>query len=103
MIKVKVVLESAITGKETLIGEMTIANVGGTKDLGNYAVAVARKGKWSEGFGRMIQNPLRKGRVDNYPRLSYNVWRLITRALRSAFPEEDCSTQKPKRHTEDGK
>lgn len=89
MIKVKIILESAITGEESLIGEMTIANIlGGTKDRGKYSVAVARKGHWSEGFGRMIRNPLRTGSVDNYPRLSYNVWRLVARALLSAFPEE---------------
>ncbi len=64
MIKVKIVLESAITHKETLIGEMTIANNGvGTKDRGDYLVAVARKGKWSEDFGRMIRNPLVPGRL----------------------------------------
>lgn len=89
MIKVKIVLESAITHKETLIGEMTIANnAGGTRDRGNYNVAVARKNSWAEGFGRMIRNPLRTGRVDNYPRLSYNVWRLVVRAILAAFPEE---------------
>lgn len=31
---------------------------------------------------------LRKGEVHAYPRLAYNIWRLVMRALRSAFPEE---------------
>ena len=30
----------------------------------------------------------REGEVRDYPRQSYSVWRLVQRALRSAFPEE---------------
>jgi hypothetical protein len=54
---------------------------GGTK-IGNYAAAVCKKGSVDR------SKPLRTGFVDEYPRLSYNVWRLIIRALKSAFPEE---------------
>lgn len=30
----------------------------------------------------------RTGRVENFPRQSYSIWRLVFRALLSAFPEE---------------
>jgi hypothetical protein len=73
------------------IGRMYIANDGaGTRDRGNYRVAVCRRGSTA------IPKPIhpagvkatRVGAVKNYPRLAYNVWRLIARALNSAFPEE---------------
>ena len=73
------------------IGRTYINNVGGTEKRGDYDVRVCRKGHvdhhvkvFREGKGIV-----RRGHVSNYPRLSYNVWRLIIRALRSAFPEED--------------
>jgi hypothetical protein len=65
------------------LGRTYIWNKGsGTQERGDYGVAVAKKG----GVDRM--NPLRSGTIENYPRLSYSVWRLIIRALKSAFPEE---------------
>lgn len=81
MIVVRVELHSAITGRVSEIGRMHIANDGESSDAkrGSYDVAVLRRG----GGG-----VTRRGRVENYPRLSYNVWRLICRALKSAFPEE---------------
>lgn len=82
MIVVRIELWSAITGQVTEIGRMHISNVGGTRDgkLGDYDVEVMRRGTKDK--------VLRKGSVTQYPRLSYNVWRLICRALLSAFPEE---------------
>lgn len=73
------------------IGRMYIANDGaGNIERGDYKVAVCRRNTTDvpkpihpEGV-----NPTRSGAVKNYPRLAYNVWRLITRALLSAFPEE---------------
>lgn len=73
------------------IGRVYIANNAKTtqKDprYGSYTVAVCRKGT--------TENPLRgkvkatrTGTVENFPRLSLNVWRLVLRALRSSFPEE---------------
>lgn len=94
MIVVKIELHSAITGVVKVIGEMVIANDGSRlHDRGNYDVAVLRKGAtWTElmdkGFDEADKVVARRGRVEDYPRLSYNVWRLVSRAIRSAFPEE---------------
>ena len=85
MIVVTVELWSARTGEKTVLGQTTICNVGGTEKRGNYAVRVGRKGQSLED-GHL--NPTREGRVEHYPRLGYSVWRLVIRALRSAFPEE---------------
>jgi hypothetical protein len=59
-----------------------------SEKLGNYNVIVAKKGREDEELYGASRNVCRRGEVTNYPRLSYNVWRLITRALKSAFPEE---------------
>jgi hypothetical protein len=67
------------SGKKEL-GRMLIANQGGTHKRGDYGVRVLRKGSETK--------VLREGEVKNYPRLSYNIWRLIYRALKSTFPEE---------------
>lgn len=72
------------------IGRMYIANVGGTVERGDYEVAVCRRN--SDALPQPINpngpKPTRSGSVKNYPRLSYNMWRLICRALASSFPEE---------------
>lgn len=84
MIIVKVELHSAINGTIKELGRMHISNRGDIQDpmRGNYDVTVCRKGDTTGA------KPTRTGEVLNYPRLSYNMWRLITRALLSAFPEE---------------
>ena len=89
MLVVKIELWSAVTGAETELGRMYLANDGTARDpaKGNYDVKVARKGSKEYESWNEIKTT-RTGRVENYPRLSYNVWRLITRALLSAFPEE---------------
>lgn len=75
----------------TELGRMYIANDGtGTRDLGDYKVAVCKRGttavpKPLAPFGPC---PTRGGAVLEYPRLKHNVWRLIARALHVAFPEE---------------
>lgn len=80
MLVVKIELHSANTGQTSEIGRMRIYNDGtGTKERGNYVVEVFRKS---------TKNVLRKSTVKDYPRLDYNVWRLVSRALRAAFPEE---------------
>lgn len=87
------------------IGRMYIANNGeGTNDRGDYKVAVCRRGTdkvpreiydegdvamIEEGLGKKLPKAARAGEVKDYPRLAYNVWRLIARAVLSAFPEED--------------
>lgn len=75
------------------IGRTYIFNTGGTASVnrGDYEVRVARRSK------EFLYDPLkvhrgegfsRTGSVRNFSRKSYNVWRLVTRALKSAFPEE---------------
>lgn len=89
MIVIKVELHSAITKKVTLLGTTIIHNIGVSTNgkLGDYEVKVGNK--ISKGDLKSIfTNPLRIGSVKNYPRLSYNVWRLVIRSLLSAFPEE---------------
>jgi hypothetical protein len=74
------------------LGRAYIANVGGDSTRGDYDVAVCRRGTTDvPGFitGQPTPKATRTGNVTRYPRLAYNMWRLIIRALRSAFPEED--------------
>lgn len=73
------------------IGRAYIANVGGDATRGNYDVAVCRRNTTAVPVPIHPEGPkpTRVGAVNDYPRLSYNMWRLIVRALRSAFPEED--------------
>lgn len=77
------------------IGRMYIANVGGTADRGDYMAAVCRRGSVvvPQPINPKGPKPTRSGSVLNYPRLAYNVWRLVCRALRDAFPEEDRATR----------
>lgn len=86
MIVVKIELHSANTGEVTELGRAIIANVGGTRSSGNYDVRVARKG--TTDLKSVWGSPARTGSVTQYPRLTYNVWRLVSRAIRAAFPEE---------------
>lgn len=86
MIVVKVELHSAITGEVTELGRTIIANTGGTHDRGDYTAKVGRKGCTDN--RTLWEKPLREGKVTDYPRLSYNVWRLVIRGLKAAFPEE---------------
>lgn len=80
-------------GRAYTLGRTYIANVGGDTKRGDYRVAVCRKGEtacpWPHGDVEAAgPPPTRTGEVRGYPRLSYNVWRLIARALLAAFPEE---------------
>jgi hypothetical protein len=95
MIKVTIELISAITGRTSEIGRMYLANDGDKSNatrgrLGDYVAGVCRRG--STAVPAPVDpdgpRPTRSGSVSNYPRNSYNVWRLIARALFSAFPEE---------------
>jgi hypothetical protein len=75
------------------LGRTYIANVGGTPERGDYRAAVCRKGKSNIPWGRDSEGnpnppPTRIGHVHDYPRQSYNVWRLVIRALLDCFPEE---------------
>lgn len=88
MLVIKVELHNANTREIKTIGNMIIYNDGMSErnDRGNYKVFVGRKGV--SDFVRIVRSPMRTGEVNDYPRLSYNVWRLIIRALMAAFPEE---------------
>jgi hypothetical protein len=95
MIIVKIELVSAIhPSRSKEIGRMYIGNddtTDGDPARGDYSAAVCRRGTTEpprpiDPFG---PKATRTGSVKGYPRLSYNVWRLITRALLSAFPEEN--------------
>lgn len=89
MIVVTVALHSAVTHKTITLARMLIVNDGTSTDpkRGDYTVHVGNK-KDVDDLRMIFNHPQREGAVRNYPRLSYNVWRLVSRALRSAFPEE---------------
>lgn len=72
------------------IGRAFIANVGGSMARGDYQIAVNRRGTQATPPEMLGTGPkaLRTGAVKNYPRQSYNMWRLVIRALLDAFPEE---------------
>lgn len=73
------------------LGRTYIYNDGnGTARHGSYEVRVCRKGKYDVERRDLVEGKgfTRTARVDNYARESYNIWRLILRCLRSAFPEE---------------
>lgn len=102
MIIVKIELMSGITGHLREIGRMYLCNTETTSvetkgKLGDYAVAVCKRGtvKIPAPVDPVGSHPTRAGRVFNYPRDSYNVWRLISRALHSCFPEERHPQSKP--------
>ncbi len=95
MIVVKIELWSARTGEHSELGRMYIANTGDSKDpkRGDYTAFVCRKGSTHvpKPLNPNGLEPSRTAAVKNYPRLSYNVWRLVMRCLRGAFPEEHGS------------
>jgi hypothetical protein len=89
MLVVRIELWSAVTGEKTEIGRMYVANDGTSErqDRGDYTAKVCRRGSFEyPGWDNL--RPVREGSVRDYPRLSYNVWRLVSRALRACFPEE---------------
>lgn len=78
MLIVKVELHSAITGEVSRIAEMRIANTGGTRNLGDYAVDVFR-GRDEKALTR--RTVLKRGTVKGHPRLREHVWNLVAKAL----------------------
>lgn len=76
--------------KKREIGRTYIFNAGGSLRRGDYEVRVCRKNNFDTTVRELHSGKgfTRTGRVEDYPRLSYNVWRLIARALKAAFPEE---------------
>jgi hypothetical protein len=92
VIVVTIDLVSAIhPSRSKELGRMYITNDGvGTAERSSYDVAVCRRGTTTvpNPVDPLGPQPTRRGRVEDYPREAYNVWRLIARALLSAFPEE---------------
>lgn len=72
------------------IGRMYIYNDGGTDDRGDYEVRVCRRGRLERTPDQIVAGEgfTRTARIEGYPRLALNVWRLIVRALMASFPEE---------------
>lgn len=90
MLVIKIEMHSSVDGRVEEYGRMYISNDGkGTESSSNYDVAVCRKGIIGipENIGG-FEAAARTGKVLDYSRKSYNVWRLISRALLAAFPEE---------------
>lgn len=77
MIVVKVELHSAVTGQITEIGRLTIANDGTSLDKkkGNYNIKLMKRGTGD--------NVLKEGRVEEHPRLSQSIWKLVKKALKA--------------------
>jgi hypothetical protein len=69
MLVVTVELQSAVTGKKTVLGRAIIHNVATTADgrLADYEVCVGRK---TDAFDlvKVFSKPLRRGKVVNHPR-----------------------------------
>jgi hypothetical protein len=82
MIVITVELHSAITGKVTQLGKAILANTGGSHELGDYRLAVGRKGHAE--LRSLWARPHREAFVDRFPRLQKNVWYLLARSLAAA-------------------
>ena len=68
---------------------MIIHNISTAPD-GKSADYYAHVGRRNEtDIRKAFTNPVRMGQVIDYARNSYNVWRLVARALKAAFPEEN--------------
>lgn len=87
MIRITVQLLNANTRKTETLGVLDICNVsclGRDSKRGDYEGRLYRKGESTFRADRAQ----RRGRVENYPRLSYPVWRLVLRMLKNMYPEE---------------
>jgi hypothetical protein len=94
--------------RATEIGRMYIANDGsGSVDRGDYIAAVCRRGTdevpleiYGDRAGPDFDDSPKAARaaeIKNYPRLAYNQWRLIARALLATFPEEAKRSKRDER------
>lgn len=87
MIRVTIELISAQDGRRETLGVMDICNDGtGAHHRGNYDGVLHRKGVKPGNHPSSINT--RRGRVENWPRKSYVIWRLVLRMLRAMYPEE---------------
>jgi len=76
--------------KRREIGRTYIYNAGGSLTRGDYEVRVCRKNRFKFTLDNLRSGKgfTRSARIEDYPRLAYNIWRLVARALVGAFPEE---------------
>ena len=85
MIRVTVELISARDGIRKTLGVMDICNNGlGSIKRGSYVGYLYRKG---QGTSRAAVH--REGRVDDFPRKSYVVWRLVLCMLKDMFKDQE--------------
>lgn len=84
MIVVKVELWSAINGNVQQLALMSIDNIGGTQQLGDYRTRTYR-GRDAEALARALvrETVQREGKVLRHPRLREHVWNLVAKALSS--------------------
>jgi hypothetical protein len=73
--------------KARCLGEAEIANVGGTKEIGDYDVRLL---KWGAG-----RRTWKKGRLAGFPRLKLGPWDLLYRALAAIVHDRNRDTKPP--------
>lgn len=95
MIVVSVQLVSAIhPSRSKELARMTICNVGGDADVGDYEAKTLR-GRSKEALDRRITQ--RKGMVLRHPRLAVHVWHLVAKALKALNYGDDNGKIQDKR------
>ena len=92
MLIVTIQLANSSKKVTTTIGRLFIWN-DGTGDVlkANYQAVVRKPGceELTVGDGLTGPGTARKGTVLNFPKQSMNIWRLVLRALKSCYPEEN--------------
>ncbi|WP_033965647.1 MULTISPECIES: hypothetical protein [unclassified Sphingomonas] len=82
MIVIRVELWSAITGEKSEIARMTIDNIGGTVQRGDYRARTMRGRSLEALHKAMLSNTIqREGKVFGHERLRLHVWNLVAKAL----------------------
>jgi hypothetical protein len=93
MIRVTVELISAIDGKRSTLGVMDICNTGNSPNpkRSDYRGFLYKKGTvHKDQFIITNENNIhRRGSVEDFPRQSYVVWRLVLRMLRDMFKDQE--------------
>lgn len=91
MLRITVELLNANNGERSVLGVMDVWNVsrnGRDSKRGDYKGAIYKKGTAVPSIPYRNGEVVREGAIEDYPRLSYPVWRLVLRMLRSMYPEE---------------
>lgn len=88
MIVIRAELHSAVTGKVSLLGVAHIANnCTGTGTVGNYDVALYKKGVDPQPL--QTSGLWRRSRVSGFPRTSLGVWDMLYRSLANTVGERN--------------